>query len=349
MNQLSPIRCSIYSFGSVYTTPGSADAVLAALRAGSDKEAARLFNMSLLYYRGDWQASAEEARTLLQSEIGFEARLFASQALSLEAMYLGDDQKWLLSRQLLGQTPADDDGQRARIAFNLAAMDSSIYVKASFPPWFREGVFDSLPIEDYPFARYIYAKLLYMEGAYDKLTAVSGVLISQSKAENALLSEIYLRIVAAMGFHATGDEASVEKHLQAALKLALPDKLYAPFAENRRNLGAAVDRLMREADPEGFKIIAALNEIVLEGWTNLYNRLYGKKISNDMTPREYDVARLAFQGLTNKEIADRLGISTNTVKLYLRVVFEKLSINRREELTPYVWEEAAPLPETAPF
>lgn len=344
MNPLSSPPCSIFPFGPLYTVPGSADAVLADLRGGNG-EWARLFETGLLYYRGDWQAAADMARSLLQTDVSFEARLFVSHMLSLEALYLGDVQKWLLSRRLLAQTEASSECQRARVAFSLAALDNGIFVNTSFPPWFREGAFDPLPLADYPFARYIFVKMLYIEGAYDKLTAVISILISQSQAERALLSEVYLRIVAAMGFHCTGDEDQAEKHLRAALALALPDRLYAPFAEHRRNLGVGLDRLLREMDPEGLKKVVSLNAVIQEGWTTLYNSLYGKKLSNEMTIREYEVARLVLQGLTNKEIADRLGISINTVKLYLRVIFEKFGINRREDLSPYVWEEAPPYPE----
>ena len=345
MSQLAPPISSIFPFGSVYTVPGSADAVLASL---CSEEEERLFALSLLYYRGDWQGAANAARAMLQTSVSFEARIFISHMLSLEALYMGDDQKWLLSRQLLAQTQTTTERQRAQVEFYVAAMDSGIYVRSGFPSWFLEGRFDLLPVADYPFARYMYAKLLYIETAYDKLAAVVGTLISQSKAEHALLSELYLHIVAAMGFHSLGDEGRVETHIREALALALPDKLYAPLAENRRNLGTGLERQLKDADPEGLKTVLSLTDVILDGWTKLYNRLYGKKISNEMTPREYDVARLVFQGLTNKEIADRLGISVNTVKLYLRVIFEKLGISRRDDLTPFIWEEASPPTQKAP-
>ncbi|HEX4219987.1 MAG TPA: AAA family ATPase [Acidimicrobiales bacterium] len=52
-----------------------------------------------------------------------------------------------------------------------------------------------------------------------------------------------------------------------------------------------------------------------------------------MTDSELAVARLVAQGLTNREVADRLFVSQHTVSGHLRHVFAKLDINSRVELT----------------
>jgi DNA-binding NarL/FixJ family response regulator len=48
-----------------------------------------------------------------------------------------------------------------------------------------------------------------------------------------------------------------------------------------------------------------------------------------LTPRERDVLELLAQGMTNKDIAAHLVISPNTVKRYLKSVFEKLDVDTR--------------------
>lgn len=48
-----------------------------------------------------------------------------------------------------------------------------------------------------------------------------------------------------------------------------------------------------------------------------------------LTGREREVLDLLVQGLTNKQIADRLVISPNTVKRHLKAVFAKLEVNTR--------------------
>lgn len=52
-----------------------------------------------------------------------------------------------------------------------------------------------------------------------------------------------------------------------------------------------------------------------------------------LTEREREVLNLLAQGLTNKEIAEKLVITTNTVKRHLKAIFEKLNVHTRSAAT----------------
>ncbi|MGA7382839.1 MAG: helix-turn-helix transcriptional regulator [Terriglobales bacterium] len=48
-----------------------------------------------------------------------------------------------------------------------------------------------------------------------------------------------------------------------------------------------------------------------------------------LTPRELETVKLLFEGLTSKEIAERMKISPNTVKAFLRLVMVKMGVSTR--------------------
>ncbi|MFD0440278.1 LuxR C-terminal-related transcriptional regulator [Streptomyces chartreusis] len=55
------------------------------------------------------------------------------------------------------------------------------------------------------------------------------------------------------------------------------------------------------------------------------------RLLGDLTARELDVLALASSGLTNKTIADRLGLTLNTVKSYMKSAMSKLQATTRLE------------------
>ncbi len=56
---------------------------------------------------------------------------------------------------------------------------------------------------------------------------------------------------------------------------------------------------------------------------------------SDLSPREGEVLQLISQGATNKEIAESLFISENTVKTHLRNIMEKLHLANRSQAAAY--------------
>ena len=55
-------------------------------------------------------------------------------------------------------------------------------------------------------------------------------------------------------------------------------------------------------------------------------------VGSVLTAQELHVARLAAEGYTNKEIADRVYLSHRTVGVHLYNAYAKLQINRRSQL-----------------
>jgi DNA-binding CsgD family transcriptional regulator len=90
--------------------------------------------------------------------------------------------------------------------------------------------------------------------------------------------------------------------------------------------------------------IENLGEVMLATAANVAVRLAqlghtsGLDITDQLTPRQIETASLAARGHTNTEIADRLGVSGNTVKKHLADVFERLHVAGRAELAlQFAW------------
>lgn len=55
--------------------------------------------------------------------------------------------------------------------------------------------------------------------------------------------------------------------------------------------------------------------------------------TSTLTAREKEIMSLVIQGKLNKEIADFLGISKNTVEKHLTSIYQKLEVRNRTEAT----------------
>jgi DNA-binding CsgD family transcriptional regulator len=118
------------------------------------------------------------------------------------------------------------------------------------------------------------------------------------------------------------------------IELARSQLLYGEWLRReRRPLDARVElraalRLFREFGVEAFGDRA---RIELEA-TGERTRPRAAASEAQLTPQESQVARLAAQGLTNREIAARLFIGESTVEYHLVKVFRKLGVRSRTQL-----------------
>jgi DNA-binding CsgD family transcriptional regulator len=121
---------------------------------------------------------------------------------------------------------------------------------------------------------------------------------------------------------------------QLRIELARSQLLYGEWLRReRRRLDARVElraalRLFREFGVDAFGDRA---QIELEA-TGERARPRAADTTPQLTPQESQVARLAAEGLTNREIAARLFIGQSTVEYHLVKVFRKLDVKSRTQL-----------------
>jgi len=61
---------------------------------------------------------------------------------------------------------------------------------------------------------------------------------------------------------------------------------------------------------------------------DVMRRLAGER-GETLSRREHEILGLLTDGLTNFQVSARLGLSENTVKYYLKAIYQKLEVNSR--------------------
>jgi two-component system NarL family response regulator len=78
---------------------------------------------------------------------------------------------------------------------------------------------------------------------------------------------------------------------------------------------------------------------LLSEFNNLAKAAQQKVLAPRLTDRELQVLKLVAQGLSNREVAEQLFISENTVKNHVRNILEKLQLHSRMEAVMYAMRE----------
>lgn len=329
----------------IYSVPGSADRVSASL--SENHEAQMLFEAEIAYSRGDIDKVYESANYLLQKHSGFYAIIGAGMLLALCAIWKGDISMWRRAKVHIAEAPAKDDHDRDIISFSITAVDSMLYDVQNFPEWFKTGCFEPLHRDSMPAAKVFYAKFLYAIGyaVATKEFSLDGVhglsllsivpatvepMISWAMSDQTLISEIYLRMTCAAVYHNSGNDGQAIRHIDKAISLALPDKLYGILAEYGRTLDSLLEQRLSRVDAEAWNTVSQLYKIHKDGWSRLSGSVRGKTIITTLSSKEREVAKLAAFGMRNSEIAEKLHMSISGVKQAITKVSQKSGLDREE-------------------
>lgn len=340
-----PRNTPFLSMTDLYCVPGSAEAVVESLTNNHEVEV--LFAAEIAYFRGEIDKVYESASYLLNRHSGFYAVLSAGMLLARCAIWHGDLIMWRRAKVHIAEAPAKNDADRDIMAFAITAVDSMLYDTSSFPEWFKIGCFEPLHKDSLPAAKVYYAKYLYAVGyaVATRLIEVEGIkglslmtmipftlepMISQAMADRSIISEIYLRMTCATIYHNSGKDIEAIRHIDRAIRLALPDQLLGLLAEYGRVLDSLLEQRVLKICPEKWPEIKELYKRYNAGWSKLSGVVRGKTIATTLSVREREVAKLAAFGLQNMEIAAKLHMSLSGVKQAVRIVSEKTGMSREE-------------------
>ena len=86
------------------------------------------------------------------------------------------------------------------------------------------------------------------------------------------------------------------------------------------------------AAEEGRELAELVEELLYDAIAERHAAVENLEPWQELTPREKQAAALACLGYTNLEIAERMVISSNTVKTHLRHVLRKFNVNSKSQL-----------------
>ena len=344
-NTSMPKKTPFLYMSDLYSVPGTADEC--AQKLSDNHEAQVLFEAEVAYSRGEIDKVYDSANYLLGKCTGFYSVLSAGMLLALCAIWHGDLNMWRKAKIHIAEAPAKSDNDRDIMAFSITAVDSMLYDVTSFPEWFKMGCFEPLHSDALPAAKVFYAKYLYACGyaVATKEMTIPGVhglalmnlvpatlepMISQAVADHSVVAELYLRLTCAAVYHTSGNAAQAIRHIDRAIALALPDRLYGILAQYCRIIGSLLEMQMTAVSQDAWIKVKKLYRIYNEGWSSLSGSVRGKNISTTLSQKEREVAKLAAFGMQNSEIAQKLHMSLSGVKQAIRIVSEKTGMSRDE-------------------
>jgi LuxR family maltose regulon positive regulatory protein len=192
-----------------------------------------------------------------------------------------------------------------------------------------QGEMDYFLIYDYITA----ARILIATSQLDEATSLLQHLLGSAEAGARTTRMIEILLLQAMAFQALGNTTQAISVLEQALNLAEPEGFIRIFADE----GPPMARLLYKALEHGIapnytsRLLTAFPEEAPKQTTPTKPKGQKTGLIEALTEREIEVLMLISEGLTNQDIASRLFLSLNTVKVHTRNIFQKLTVTNRTE------------------
>jgi LuxR family maltose regulon positive regulatory protein len=175
----------------------------------------------------------------------------------------------------------------------------------------------------------VYARLLLAQKKFDAALAVLDRLLAIAEPNGRIRSAIELHILKAIALsHYKGVDAAVQE-VAHALSLAEEGGYITLFTFEGQPMADLIRKATKTKNlPYQFSFAYAKR--VLEFFPEVEVASH-PELLDELSERELDVLQCLAQGMSNKEIADSLYVSLNTVKTHLKRIHSKLDVKNRTE------------------
>ncbi|HKY91509.1 MAG TPA: LuxR C-terminal-related transcriptional regulator, partial [Nevskiaceae bacterium] len=184
-----------------------------------------------------------------------------------------------------------------------------------------------------------WARWLIHADRHNEARLLLGAEIRRAAAMRRRRRELKLRLMMALAYQKAGKLNLAGRSLLEALEIGVAGGFVRSILDERGSVVTLLKHLREhQADAGGATqadtIPAYLDRLLAEAGeqargVDAGSPPDGAAIVATLTDRERNLLRFVSAGLSNRDLADRLSVSTNTVKWHLRNIFEKLQIKNR--------------------
>jgi LuxR family maltose regulon positive regulatory protein len=179
------------------------------------------------------------------------------------------------------------------------------------------------------------ARVHLVQGDSTAALAALGPLRQQAEAKGWADERLKVMLLQAVAHHAHGEEEKALQLLGEALALAQPGGSIRIFVDE----GLPMAQLLSAAAARGMmpdyvgKLLSAFEAQAQTGKDKSFlpPEPAAQPLIEPLSPRELEVLHLIAQGLSNREIGERLFLALSTVKGHNRNIYGKLQVQRRTE------------------
>ena len=207
------------------------------------------------------------------------------------------------------------------------------------PDWIlEENAIDTLMSVSAPAFLVIRNEVLLLMEEWAYLIAEKKEMKQICENRKMVLCGIYIRIQMASAYIRLEKRKPALEELKEALDLAVTDRIYLPFAEHIEYIHGLLEACIEEnIYKKEIEEIIRLSEVFVTSKKKILKENFDEIVDCGLSKREMEIAVLASERRSTKEIAAMLNLSENTVKTHLRHIFDKLDItgparNKRELL-----------------
>ena len=262
--------------------------------------------------------------------------------------------RWCIAQARLNETLGDLDG-----AFDLLDEAERLFIRTPLPKmrpiaamkarvWIRQGKLadaltwkrnQSLFVDDdlsylREFEHITLTRMLiaqYQNDQVDKtIQDAIGLLerLLQAAEEGKRMgSVIEILMLQALAHEAQGNIPPALVSLERALMLAEPEGYIRLFVDE----GQPMAKLLTEAARRGIQLDYSHKLLAVFESNNVDNTRQIQPLIEPLSARELEVLQLVAQGLSNRQIGEKLFLALDTIKGHNRKIFEKLGVNKRIE------------------